>query len=812
MFRNIFKRGDSPDTNNKFNSTERTRIILKQAENFEIALMAMDYVLDDRAQEGLKLLTQNKDQNDKDDETINVLARGVIEFLAATLSFEAKEMKIASDTLNKAEQLSLKSKARAEKENIKASYYYPPGTVYAVTYTESILLNALLMLFSESMMEAAKAVLKLRKAYYTLQEILESVKKVDQTIAESNNTNNNNKSFYKNKDAQRNITTNNNNNNYSSSSASFISLSGKQFVSVDIPYELSPEEQKNSELLANAELIHKMRVRRLSGTHIDNIPAINRLRKELGIQSISEQSTSSASSTSTNNNSNNVPTPPGSDNSDQPVQLLSEDLDVYQATIDEFIHSGVNLCFGILQVVLSLLPPAIGAVLSVIGFKGSREDGLRLVWKATKQRNVHGCIGLLALMFYYDGPFQFTDADFDIPATQTTSSPNNSSSSSSSHSPYNISRSSRSNSRSSTLSTSMSKLKLNSQEEMDSPTLLHPGKILENALLQARALFPNSALWLLNEARMLSGKGRLREAVQLMDSIDVNQIQMRQVKVLMIFDRAITLVHLHEFDRAAEDLISLVDISDWSHALYTYFAGCCYLENWRMCQMGLLDDSNSKGSKWYEERAKELIFSAPNHLGKKTFKSKNLPLDRFMLRKVEQFKSLQRQLGVENPLDAIATSPVHELAYFYNGYNRMTKDGLELTMKMLTEYENPAIRLRDTNQELIKDLLTSLTMRRLGEIEDGCKILDERVLPKILTVDPNNGKVKYIKKNEDPWAYPTALYERALFCWKLNGMDGLHECKEWLTRAQNYADDYELSTRIGMKIKAALDRVEHSLQ
>ena len=797
MFRNIFKRGESQDTNNKFNSTERTKLILKQAENFEIALMAMDYVLDDRAEKGLTLLTDNGKQKDKDDETINVLARGVIEFLAATLSFETKEMKTASDTLAKAEQLSLKSKNRAERENIKSSSFYPPGTVYAVTYTESILLHALLMLFSESMMEAAKAVLKLRKAYYTLQEILESVEKVDhQTINDNNNSNNNNnnnnKSFYKNKDAQNISNSKFPSPSPSSSSASFISLSGKQFVSVDIPYELSPEEQKNSELLANAELIHKMRVRRLSGTHIDNIPAINRLRKELGIQSISEN----PASTTTHN-------------PDQPVQLLSDDLDIYQATIDEFIHSGVNLCFGILQVVLSLLPPAIGAVLSVIGFKGSREDGLRLVWRATKQRNVHGCIGLLALMFYYDGPFQFTDADFDIPATQTTSSLNNSPSP---HSPYSISRSSRSNSRSSSLSASISKLKLNSQEEMDSPTLLHPGKILENALLQARALFPNSALWLLNEARMLSGKGRLREAVQLMDSIDVNQIQMRQVKVLMVFDRAITLVHLHEFDRAAEDLISLVDISDWSHALYTYFAGCCYLENWRMCQMGLLDDSNSKGSKWYEERAKELIFSAPNHLGKKTFKSKNLPLDRFMLRKVEQFKSLQRQLGVENPLDAIATSPVHELAYFYNGYNRMTKDGLELTMKMLTEYDNPAIRLRDTNQELIKDLLTSLTMRRLGKIEEGCKILDERVLPKILNVDPNNGKVKYIKKTEDPWAYPTALYERALFCWKLNGMDGLPECKEWLTRAQNYADDYELSTRIGMKIKAALDRVEHSLQ
>ena len=90
--------------------------------------------------------------------------------------------------------------------------------------------------------------------------------------------------------------------------------------------------------------------------------------------------------------------------------------------------------------------------------------------------------------------------------------------------------------------------------------------------------------------------------------------------------------------------------------------------------------------------------------------------------------------------------------------------------------------------------------------------MDEQVLPKIITIDPNNGKVKYFKKTDDPGAYPTALYERALFCWKLNEMDGLQECKEWLTRAQNYADDYELSTRIGMKIKAALDRVEHSLQ
>ncbi|QHS74609.1 uncharacterized protein SPAR_K02260 [Saccharomyces paradoxus] len=706
---------------------EKTKAILKQAHDFEQALRAMDYVLDDNADEGLALLDES-DAKEASDQTINALARGVIEFLEATLGFEAEEMKKASATLAKAETLSLKSREKAQKVGLKSSSLYPPGTVYAVTYTESCLLHALLMIFSESMMEAAKAILKLRKSYYMLQEILETIKAANKAKKLKLSSG----SEYK-----------------ESTPATFIT-GGDAFNSVDIPYELTPEEQKDKDLLLFAEQIHSMRTERLSGAHIGNSPAINRLRGELGLQAMEDL--------------------PKKEITDH--QVLSDDIDLSQATIDEFVHSGVNLCFGILQVVISLLPPAIGAVLSVVGFRGSREEGLRLVWKATKQRNVHGCIGLLALMFYYDGPFQFTDDDFDIPAAVKDSSHSEDS----------------------------------DDEDMDGPTLLHPGKILEDALLQSRALFPNSALWLLNEARMLSGKGRLEEAVALMDSIDVSKIRMRQVKSLMIFDRAITLIHLHQYDRAAEDILSLLDISDWSHAFYTYFAGCCYLENWRLCEMGIMK-SDKKDE--YQKKAEEFIFTSVNLLGKKTFKSKNLPLDRFILRKVEQFKAKKEELGVENPLDAIATSPVHEIAYFYNGYNRMSEEHLELTKKMLTEYRNPAIEALDPDQELIKDLLVSLTFRRLGHIQEGCDILDEKVLPKFFSIQ--NGKVKYTKKNEDPWAYPTALYERALFTWKLKGMDGLPESKEWLVRAQGYADDYELSTRVGMKIKAAIDRVDHSL-
>lgn len=746
----------------------RVSQILKQAHDFEIALQAMDYVLDDRTEKGLALLCEQMEpsasstefrKDNCDDQTITTLAQGVIEFLQATLSFEADEMKRAAVTLGRAENLSWKSKQNAERAGLRSSNIYPPGTVYAVTYTESLLLHALLMLFSESMMEAAKALLKLKKAYSMLQEIMESVNKAE--AQRKRLSSNSGSTLDRSNSSENNLTVNR---GRSSSNASFVSEDGS-FVSLDIPYQLTPKQQENRKLWSFAEKVHKMRMRRISGAHIGNTPAVNRMRDDLGMDAINK--------TASREDLNFV---------DEEAQIR-EDIGSSQATIDEFIYSGVNLCYGILQVVLSLIPPAIGAVLSIVGFRGSREDGLRLIWKSTRERNVHGCIGLLSLMFYYDGPFQFTDVDFDIPPVNSAVN-------------------------SSSTNTNDGLDKYLEVEEMDSNTLLHPGKMLEASLLKSRALFPNSALWLLNEARMLAGKGRLREAVDLLDSIDTESIQMRQVKTLLVFDRAITLVNMHEFERAANDLIYLIDVSDWSHALYTYFAGACYLEKWRMCDIGIIENDPRKD--FYKSKAQELIFGAPALLGKKTFRSKNLPLDRFMLRKVEQFKATQIRLGLKDPIDAIATSPVHELAYFYNGYNRMTLEDLQVTEKMLSEYKNPAIEAKNIDQELIKNLLLSLTYRRIGQVQKGVDLLDNKVLPNIVQIQ-GGGKVKYIKKNEDPWAYPTALYERALFCWKIKGVEGLQECRDWLTKAQNYAADYELSTRVGMKIKAALDRVESSI-
>ena len=785
MFRvlNRFKgsKQESPEDAEKQKRDETLRI-LHQVIDFEVALQAMDYVLDDRMEQGIVLLDES-DKTNGSPHTISVLARGVVEFLQATLSFEHEEMRKATETLMRAEDLSWKSKTEAEKKNLKCSFLYPPGTVYAVTYTESLLLHALLMLFSESLVEAAKALFKLRKAYSMLTQIISLVQNSEKKkrtstrnikpmtpasnsggTPESSRSRTNSRSNSTSKQKQS------HGGSHTSSRSSSVSVSdsgistgtsGTITTSVDIPYKLSETQKNDGSLIGLTERIQKMRIGRLSGSHIDNPPAFSRLREDLGLGTMKTIDREDSNTTA--------------------ESYLSEEYDLHQATIDEFIASGANLCYGILQVVLSLIPPAVGAVLSVVGFKGSREEGLRLIWKATRQRNVHGCIGLLALMFYYDGPFQFTDDDFDIPASSK-------------------------DAENSEISLTRSYTNPSDFNSMSNDKLLHPGKLLEDSLLQARALFPHSALWLLNEARMLSSRGRLSDAMNLMESIDVNDIHMRQVKVLMVFDKANTMVNLHDFERAAEELIFLTGFSDWSHGFYTYFAGCCYLEKWRMCELGLIKSENSQ---IYRERAEKLILSAPDLLAKKTFRSKNLPLDRFMTRKVEQYKVVQSKLGCKFLVDAIATSPIHEIMYFYNGYNRMNNDGLVLTKRLLTEYTNKAIELHDPDQELINNLLLAITLRRLNEHEKGCKILDENVLPKLFTLQ--NGKVKYIKKDNDPWAYPTAFYERALFAWKEGGVDKLPEIREWLVRGQNYADDYELSTRISMKVKAALDRVEEAL-
>lgn len=780
-------------TSSSLSQEEINKKIANQALQLEKALKAMDYVLDDRASEAFKLL------DDHENIAISQLAYGVVQFLEATLGFEPETMKKASETLSKAESMTWKEKTYAEKHRVKSSQIYPPGTEFAVAYAESNLLNALLMLLSENFMESAKALLKLRRAYQTLDSISRNLK----TDSDAS----------------------------SSALADLDSYSlhhSKSNSFVDLPLPSTGQELKDKKIIDDLDKTYHMRLERINGSHIGNPPVSASLRSELGFKN-SESSRAS-------------------------------DLDVLTfgnpdvSSVDEYIHSGVNLCFGILQVVLSLIPPAIGKVLSVVGFKGSREAGLQMVWNAAQERNIHGGIGLLALLVFYDGPFQFTDVDFDIPSSTELNS----------------------NTVSTTNKEQFNELKKtithasNKQEIIEEriklermatlgqgETLLHPGEKLVKVLLHSRALFPHSNLWLLQESRMLASRGRLQESVDLMDTAKPSQ--MKQVDALLGFDRSMILVFMHNFDRASKDFLDLIKINSYSHALYTWFSGACYLEAYRMCKTGLIpNDSDVDPSKIneYAKLADKYLKDAPQLVGKKKFLSKIPPFEKFVLRKFKEIEDVHKANPKVPFIDCIQTSLVHELAYFWNGYNRMSTECLELSIKLLgysstssssssstaslsktssnisstlstlslnsksdstsaspipltllnNETNSTFAKVGESNeQRLIRITLQCLSLRRLGYIKEGLEIFDKNVINRLVLSD---GKTT-TKLNKNPYLYPTALYERALFTWKLNSTNGLPECMKWLKLSQNYhTDDYELSTRVSMKTKAAIDRLE----
>jgi hypothetical protein len=99
-----------------------------------------------------------------------------------------------------------------------------------------------------------------------------------------------------------------------------------------------------------------------------------------------------------------------------PIRRLSShiqegpDMDIFGANfVDGFIHSSSNFCYGLLLILLSLLPPAFSTLSKIAGFKGDRKQGIALLWQASKFENLNGAFAGLMLLGYYNGFIGFCD-------------------------------------------------------------------------------------------------------------------------------------------------------------------------------------------------------------------------------------------------------------------------------------------------------------------------------------------------------------------------------------------------------------------
>lgn len=445
------------------------------------------------------------------------------------------------------------------------------------------------------------------------------------------------------------------------------------------------------------------------------------------------------------------------------------DSDVFANPIDVFIHSGANLCFGLLLVMISMIPPAFGKLLFIIGFRGDRDRGLRMLWQASKFHNINGAMAGLILLGYYNTIIGFSDI---IPDQGPSIA----------------------------------------EDAVEG----YPKQRCDALLADMRIRHPKSQLWLLEEARMQAANRNLSAAIHLLENSPKSPL--KQVEALEMFEMALDAMYMHDYTLCASSFIACVSLNNWSHALYYYIAGAAHVELYRHYKT-----TSPRAAAIHAQKANDFLRTAPKHAGKKKFMARQLPFDVFVTRKLNKWEQRAQEWKV-SLIDAVGVSPIEEMIFLWNGYKRMNVAQLQASMAALAWSETPTLNptwSRESHDEhAILSLLRGGTLRNLGQWDQAAAALQSGVL----SIDKAELKGGF----KDDWTAPAAHYEMAVICWmrkrdpssspfvnresastdeRSDEASWVQQCKAWIEKAARW-ESYELDARIGLKIATAQDTLK----
>ncbi|KAI9692662.1 MAG: Mitochondrial outer membrane protein iml2 [Bogoriella megaspora] len=671
------------------------------------------------------------------------LGSGVVSFLRATLGFEQDMMREASERLYDAESAASDHQRRAQKDpKAFKSSIYPPGSEFALCHAESQLMSAVVGVLNESLTESVKGFYKLRKAYTTLDGIMQ---------AEQN--------YLKQKSVSSVATTS------TLSNGSVIATqklgvpggfdgtsAGSQpgTPTLAVPSSIrsgaasplneseassatgaSDEEDDEDEFVDAEEDIGLKEPPKEYQGHLE-VPSLNSKMNGLDIHGSDATIEGDLHST--------VATPA------HPEFSLSRSDFPDMNPIDDFIHAGSNLCFGLLLLILSMIPPAFGKLLYIIGFKGDRERGIKLLWEATHADNINGGLAGLILLGFLHGLTGFCDI---TPPDDTEGG--------------------------------------------------YPRERCKALLSEMRARYPKSHLWLLEDSRMLSSERYLEEAVALTTAESPSPL--KQVEALRWFENSLNTMYLHRYQDCSDSFQKCITLNNWSHALYCYNAGACHIELYRKFK-----DSDPKEAEKHAQEAERLLKKAPTYSGKKKFMARQLPFDVFVSRKVAKWEHRAAERNIPF-VDAVGVSPVAEMTYFWNGMKRQRPEQLKQSLENIawsadveknTGWESEAL-----DEKCVEALLRAAMLRALGDTEKAKGVLKE-VLAHDREALKGNLKDTWVQPVA---AYEMAV---CIWMERDGGegdKERVRECGEWLDKVAGW-ETYEMEARIGMRVTAAKDTLK----
>jgi hypothetical protein len=335
---------------------------LDETKALEDAMYGASFMMDDeidRAEEELQ----------KGNSVFHKLGKGVVTFLRAVLGFEREVMKEAQERLAEADSAASQAQSHAQRDpSTSSASIYSAGTEYALVLAEVRLMGAVTGVLTESVTEAIRGFYKLRQAYLTLDAIQQEEKK------------------YLEKNGLHDRSYDTSSDTISSDSASTEELE----VDVQVVSEESVTIAGSGDVFVDADEVHD---EKLTPRYLGRLSTDESVADDIDKMTIKDSGQKFAA---LRRRSSTFQEGPG-------MEIFGDN------AVDGFIHSGSNMCFGMIQIMLSMLPPAFNTLIRIAGFRGDRVRGLALLWQASKFTNINGAFAGLMLLGYYNGFVGFCD-------------------------------------------------------------------------------------------------------------------------------------------------------------------------------------------------------------------------------------------------------------------------------------------------------------------------------------------------------------------------------------------------------------------
>ncbi|KAI9142872.1 outer membrane protein Iml2/Tetratricopeptide repeat protein 39 [Paraphysoderma sedebokerense] len=242
--------------------------------------------------------------------------------------------------------------------------------------------------------------------------------------------------------------------------------------------------------------------------------------------------------------------------------------------VDKHTLGGAQFGIGIINVILSILPPKILRVISVLGYTANKELGYELLRKAAKTNGFRAPLSELFM-----GSYDTIISSF-------------------------------------------------------APTIVGPALVASaiESLQTALNRYPNSSFHLLLMGRVLRIGKRLDLSTTYLNQSQEAQNEWKELHSLNDYEIALNHLMSLNWEKAIERFEKLKKGTYWSTSFFTFALGSCY----EMLSLSL-SSSNPELSKQHHEKATELFKAAPGYVNRK-FGGRVVSVEQYVIRKVKLFE------------------------------------------------------------------------------------------------------------------------------------------------------------------------------